>query len=401
MAPDHDPDDERHGPDDPLPPEDRLWRHPSELAAGINPPAAWFGSPPTGSTSTRRSLTASALAGACLAGAVVAVGAMWLTRPTQVVERHTAATAASAVTTASFAFTAVPTERLSKTFGPSLPSVRALRAGTWISGSGAWLDDRGTVLTASPLVAGATEVIVTGIDGVRQPAEVAGTDAATGVTALKVSRTSGTPLPTDRTAAARAGEPVAIVGSPSAEAGQRATDASTATAVIRVASMRSTVADLLLHDAVELDRIVPADAVGGLLVDAGGHVVGLTIGTSSERSLGVVTPAADAVKAGTALRDHGRVDRALLGVRAVDLDPAAATLMAIPGGARLTVVMYGSPAASAGLRSGDVVTGVDGYEVDDASDLVVALRRLQPGDHITMAVRQGRRTVSRSVTLGG
>src|SRR3954470_1731501 len=273
MTPDRDPDDERPGTDPPLPPEDRLWRHPSEIGAGGSPPAAWV-PPPSGAGPQavgRRTVAAGALAGACLAGALVAVGAMWVTRPTRVVERGIPITTAKATPTASLTFTAVPSERIATDLGPSLPVVRAQHDdGAWTGGTGVWLDDKGTVLTASPLVAEAGLVLVTGTDGISRRAKVRGTDQVTGVTVLTVSRTSGTPI-SARSTKVRAGEPVVIVGAPGAAAGDRSTAATTATALVRVASMRSTIGALVVHDALQLDRAVPADAVGGVLVDAGGR----------------------------------------------------------------------------------------------------------------------------------
>ena len=401
MAPDHDPDDERLGPDDPLPPEDRLWRHPSELAAGIGPPAAWFTGAPAVAPAgpSRRGMAVGALAGACLAGAVVAVGAMWIARPTRVEKGAVPMSTVRSVTTAALTFSPVPTERLAAAFGPSLPAVRVLHAGQWATGSGMWLDDHGTVLTATALIDGATEVLVTGKDGIARRATIAGIDSATGITALTVERTSGTPMTAD-VAPPRAGEPVAIVGATGVVTGDHAAAATTATAVVRVASMRSSVDGTVLHDTVQLDRTVPPDAVGGVLVDSDGRIVGINLGQATD-GLGVVSPATDALAAGRSLRDHGTVPRAVLGVRATDLDPAAIAMLKVTGGAKLTEVTPGSPAASAGLEVGDVITKVDGHQVDDPSDLVLALRRLQPGDRVEVAVRHGDQTIPHQVTLGG
>ena len=71
----------------PLPPEDRLWRHPSELGGGTPAPAAWATPPPSHQGRGPNALLA--LGAACLAGAVVAVGVMWFTRPTKVVVEWT------------------------------------------------------------------------------------------------------------------------------------------------------------------------------------------------------------------------------------------------------------------------------------------------------------------------
>ncbi|HEX2577586.1 MAG TPA: PDZ domain-containing protein, partial [Aquihabitans sp.] len=164
---------------------------------------------------------------------------------------------------------------------------------------------------------------------------------------------------------------------------------------------RATVGDHVVHDAIQLDRPVPADAHGGALVDADGALLGLVVGNSTERELGTVVPADDAVDCALALRDHGTVRRAWLGVRAVDLDPDEATLLGVPGGARITEVTLGSPAAAAGVRVGDVVRAVDQHVVDDASDLVNDLADREPGEAVDLHVQRDGQQLGLPITLGG
>ena len=403
MSTDPDPDDERPVGDDPLPPDDRLWRHPSELGAGINPPGAWFDSPTAASTpaDVRRTLLVGALAGACLAGAVMAAGAIWLTRPAPVVTDTAPAVSVRPVT-ATVLFQGLPTERLAAQLGGSMAAIRVLRAGAWVVGTGVWLDDRGTIVTASPLVEGATRILVTGNDGMAQLAAVKGSDPATGITALVLDHTAGTAVSTQSTEA-RAGEVVAIMGATRAVAGRKTEAASTDPVVVRVASMRNTLKNLVLHDSIQLSRPVPADSVGGLLVDADGHPVAITLGTigTASNGFGLAVPADTALAAAEDLRDEGHVSRPWLGVSATDLEPGAAAMLHLAGGATITDVTDGSPASRAGLKEGDVVVAVGDTPVGDATDLVLALRDLNPGDHVTIAFRRAGHPNDRVVALGG
>ncbi|QXC60455.1 S1C family serine protease [Aquihabitans sp. G128] len=397
---DDDPDDERPVPDRLLPPEDRLWRHPSELGAGVAHP--FVGSAPAGRTD-RRSPATGALIGACLAGAVVAFGAMWLARPTRVVEHDLPANAVrSAATTqqASFSTDPVPTERLAAQMAPSLATLRVEHDGGWSTSSALWIDDRGTLAAAMPVVVGATQLVVVGDDGVSRKARLAGVDAATGIASLVVDRTAGTPI-TLATSKLKAGEPAALVGAPGGDAGNDDGHATVSSVLVRSVSLRATVGDLVLHDAVQLDREVPADALGGALVDVDGGLLGMVLGNSGEHQLGTVASGAAVIDTASALRDDGEVRRAWLGVEAVDLDPGQASLLEVEGGAHLTEVTPGSPAAKAGLRPGDVVTAVGGRPVDDASDLVVGLRSREPGDRTVVEVRRAGKTRQLTATLGG
>lgn len=395
---DDDPEDERPASDRLLPPEDRLWRHPSELAGTVGAPHALGPAP----ASSRRTPALTVLAGACLAGAVVAFGAMWIARPTRVVEQEQPARAIrTAVTTQSAVFGApVPTEDLSGRLGPSVAHVRVERDGAWTDGTAIWIDERGTLAVAGPLVAGATSILVTGDDRRSRPAELAGIDPVTGVAALVVDATGGTPFGVaDGTL--ETGVAAAVVGANGADAGQDSADATVALVVVRSVSVRATVGDVVLHDAIQLDRAVPDDAHGGALVDGEGDLLGMVVGNSAERGVGAAIPGPSVVAAATDLRDRGGVRRAWLGVRAVDLDPNGATLLGLPGGATLTEVTPQSPAAAAGLRVGDVVTAVDGRPIDDASDLVNRLAVLEPGAEVVVQVHRDRASASLPVTLGG
>ncbi|MGN6694307.1 MAG: S1C family serine protease [Aquihabitans sp.] len=399
MAFDDPGDEERPETTPPLPPEDRLWRHPSELAGGIPAPAAW--SPTSTPQPHRGSRVVVAMASAGLAGALVAVGVMWFARPTRVVVEQGEPVAAKTTATAVFASAGVPSEALATRLAPSLVQIEAEHGDTWSAGTGIRLDDDGTIAVATPLVDGATTVMVTGHEGDRVRAKTAGADAATGITVLVVTdKGQGGTAVAARAVDAKAGQPVAVISAASI-ASDGTTQQRVVTASVSATGQRTAVKPLLLHDAVQLDRAVPDDATGGVVVDAQGRLVGIVLDGSGAEDLAVVVPADDAMAAARGLRDEGAVRRAWLGVRAVDLGPTAAELMEVKGGAQLTMVQDGSPAAAAGLRKGDVITGVDGHPIGDASDLVVALRQWKPGEQVEVAYQRGTRPADVEITLGG
>ena len=384
----------------PLPPDDRLWRHPSELAGGVAPPAAWASSPAT--DPRRRTMAAAALASACLAGAVVAVGVMWVARPTRVVHDASVRTTQARPAAASFAPSQASTADLASSLAPSLVRVQVGHSDRWSSGTGIWLDDGGALLVATPLLGGDPSDAIT-VDRVGQapmPAMVVGSDAAPGISVVQVGDGHGTPLDV-ATADPPVGATVAVIGAARPAASARSTEARTVTAAIGTVGDRASVPPLVLHDALLLDRRVPEDAVGSVVVDGKGRVVGVVVAAANDDGLAVVAPAAEAIDAARDLRGDGQVRRAWLGVRAVDVSPAEALLLDVPGGARLTQVTPGSPAAATGLHPDDVVTSVDGQRVLDASDLVTALRRGRPGERVLLEWRRGTERHGADCTLGG
>ena len=397
-----DPEDERPIPDRLLPAEDRLWRHPSEIHASGGTSAA--GSPDTGAAPAgpgdRRTPALTALAGACLAGAVVTFGVMWFVRPARVdvaLPASSVRSATSVLTT--FTKDAVPTERLAIQLAPTIATLRVQRAGVWTTASALWIDDNGTLATAAPAVTDATQLIVVGTDGISQTAQLAGTDPATGVAALVVGRTAGTPISVAGRPS-RAGESCAVIGAGRTDAAKDPSNASVASVVIRSISLRASIGGTVIHDAIQLDRQIPVDASGGALVDVDGGLLGLVVGNSTGRSLGTAVDGNTVIATVKELRDHGLVKRAWLGVQAVDLTPDLASMLQVSGGARLTNVTPASPAASAGLQTGDVITAVANAPISNASDLVRTLRTHRPDEAIAITVARGTRTTKVTATLG-
>ena len=77
---------------------------------------------------------------------------------------------------------------------------------------------------------------------------------------------------------------------------------------------------------------------------------------------------------------YGKVTHGWLGIEGVDVSRGKAEEIGIPGGAEVRRVMAGSPAARAGLASGDVIMEVGDERVRSSTDLVVALRAHKPGE---------------------
>lgn len=387
--------DERPLASGPLPPDDRLWRHPSELAGGTAPPSSWM--VPEPQPAPRRSTLIAALAGAGLAGALVAVGVMWVAGPTRVVQ-EASPTASLPVTTAAYS-AAMPAATLARKLAPSLVHVTAAQGDGWVDGTGVWLDDQGAVAVASAIVDGSGDITVVDHRGHQTRAMAIGSDPATGMTVLRVADHDDLATGLAATQAATAGQPIAVIGANAPSSGGASQRVLTAS--VSATGIRTTVDPVVLHDAVQLDRSLPSDSLGGVAVDAKGAVVGFVLSQSGADDLAVLVPADEALAAARDLRDDGEVRRAWLGVRAVDLEPTVARLLAIDAGARLTQIDRGSPAAAAGLERSDVIVRVGDADIDGASDLVLALRQHHPGEEVAVVWHRGNEVASATITLGG
>ena len=149
----------------------------------------------------------------------------------------------------------------------------------------------------------------------------------------------------------------------------------------------------------QIDEVIQTDAPinpgnsGGPLLDARGRVVGVNSqiatgsGGNGNVGIGFAVPVEPGAR-GAARAEPRRDDQAPL--------PRRHHRRPTPQGAEIGEVTPGGPAADAGLRTGDVITGVDGRPVSEPSDVSEAIDGLQPGDTVQVEVsRDGeRRTIS-------
>ncbi len=88
------------------------------------------------------------------------------------------------------------------------------------------------------------------------------------------------------------------------------------------------------------------------------------------------------------LVEHGRVIRGWLGVAPQDMTPELAGAMGLQSarGVLVAAVQIESPAASAGIRPGDVITAIDDVEVVDGRDALNRIAAMRPGTEIRLAL---------------
>jgi putative serine protease PepD len=145
--------------------------------------------------------------------------------------------------------------------------------------------------------------------------------------------------------------------------------------------------------AIQTDAAINHGNSGGPLIDvATNTVIGINdqIESDSNDNAGVgFSVPIDRSNAETLIAG-GTVKHAYLGVR----------IQSVSGGARITQVVDGSPAAKAGLKVGDVITAFDGKTTTSADDLTAAVTGAKSGDTVTVTVKRGGTTKHVSVQLG-
>ena len=258
-------------------------------------------------------------------------------------------------------------------------------------GSGFVIDGDGHIATNQHVVDGANKITVTFADGTKAGAKVVGTDSSTDVAVIKVDAPKSElhPLQFADSNGVLVGDGVVAIGSPFGLEG-------TVTTGIVSALNRTIQApnNFTINGAIQTDAAINHGNSGGPLLDADGHVIGINAQIESDSGgndgVGFAIPSSIVQRVAQQLISSGKVAHAYLGVQLSDGN----------GGAQVGQVVSGAPAADAGVRTGDVVTAIDGKTITGADALVTAVDGKKPGDTVTLKVRRGGSTSDIKVKLG-
>ncbi|HEV2692524.1 MAG TPA: Do family serine endopeptidase [Verrucomicrobiae bacterium] len=274
-------------------------------------------------------------------------------------------------------------------FGNQVPdsSREFTRRDNWL-GSGMIVTPDGYILTANHVVDGADEVEV-GIsnDKTQYAAKIIGTDPATDIAVLKIEAADLPAITLGDSSQLEVGDVTLAIGNPFG-VGQTVTRG-IISALGRSLPMDQDQSDpsrsAHYQDFIQTDASINQGNSGGALVDAQGRLIGINdaivspSGTSAGIGFAIPINLARTVMEG--FLNGGRVARGYLGVDLQDLDPGLAKSFGVPtsGGAIVADVGPGSPAATAGLKSGDVIVAVDDQPVTGVENLKVTISQLRPG----------------------
>jgi len=238
-------------------------------------------------------------------------------------------------------------------------------------GSGVIVDPRGIIVTNNHVVNGATDVKVAVQGGKQYSVDVLIADSKTDLAVLRIKDPGGKTFPALQFADSdklEVGDLVLAIGNPFG-VGQ------TVTSGIVSALARTGVESSDYEAFIQTDAAINPGNSGGALVDLSGHLVGINtaIFTQSGGSVGIgfAIPANMARTVANAGENGGKLVLPWLGARLQEVTPDIANSLSIdsPHGALVTDVAPQSPAEQAGLKSGDLITAIDGVEVDQPQGL--------------------------------
>ena len=265
-------------------------------------------------------------------------------------------------------------------------------------GSGFIVSADGLILTNAHVVKDAKEVTVRLADRREFSAKVLGSDAATDIAVLRIDAQGLTTVRLGDPKLLQVGDPVLAIGAPYGLE-------QTATAGIVSAKGRSLPGDAAVPF-IQTDAAVNPGNSGGPLFDAAGNVVGINAQiysrTGGFQGVSFAIPVDVALRVRDQIVATGKAQHARLGVMVQDLTQPLANSFGLPrpDGALVANVEPKSPAALAGLKSGDVILRIDGEVMVQAGTLSARIAQSQPGDKIKLSVWRGQKPIDMEVTLG-
>jgi serine protease Do len=293
-----------------------------------------------------------------------------------------------------------PMEKFFRQFGDQFGQGQAPHRHETImgEGSGFFISPDGYAVTNNHVVDHAKSVQVTTDDGTIYTAKVVGTDQKTDLALIKVDGKSDFPYVKFADHTPAVGDWVVAVGNPFGLGG-------TVTAGIVSARGRDIGAGPY-DDYVQIDAPINKGNSGGPAFDVDGNVIGVNtaIYSPSGGSVGIgFDIPADTVKTVVAqLKSSGHVTRGWLGVQIQPVTAGIADSLGLKKaeGAMVDEPQNGSPAAKAGIQSGDVITAVNGTAVKDARDLARTIGTMAPDSTVKLDILRNGESKSVSLTLG-
>lgn len=260
-------------------------------------------------------------------------------------------------------------------------------------------DKGGYILTNDHVVSGAGSIQISFADGRVLPGKVVGTDPESDLAVLRIEGSGLTPITFGQSEKAQVGDVVLAVGDPFG-VGQ------TVTMGIVSALGRNRLGVNRYENFIQTDAAINPGNSGGALVDINGNLIGINsvIYSQSGGSLGIgfAIPVSMAKGVMEQIIAEGSVTRGFVGITPRDITPELAEALKLPvaRGALVENVSKPSPANTAGLKAGDVITAIDGKPIQDSVAAMAVIAALKPGMDANFALIRNQKEMMIAVNIG-
>ncbi|MCJ7458624.1 MAG: DegQ family serine endoprotease [candidate division Zixibacteria bacterium] len=277
-------------------------------------------------------------------------------------------------------------------------------------GSGFIFDKNGYILTNNHVVSGADNITVKLADGSEYKAKLMGTDSETDIAVIKIETRK--PLPTVELGdsdAMRVGDWVVAIGNPFPQLGlDRTVTVGVVSAKGRKGLRFGEGESPAFQNYIQTDAAINPGNSGGPLCNIEGKVIGINAaitnptGQSFNIGIGFAIPIDLAKTVLPRLAEGKQVSRGYLGIAPVNITKDLKDAFDLPSTEGLLVqqVQPNTPAAKAGMKTGDVILTLDGKKVADADQFRLQVAGLEPGKTIDLGILRNGKKMVLKVKLG-
>ena len=264
-------------------------------------------------------------------------------------------------------------------------------------GSGVIVDTDGHIATNNHVIENADQVRVQLADRRVAVAQVVGRDPDSDLALLKIGLDHLPVMPFGHSDKLRVGDVVLAIGNPLGLS-------QTVTHGIVSATGRGQLGLATFENFIQTDAAINPGNSGGALINTRGELVGINTAIVAKNTgaegIGFAIPVNMVRGVIHELITHGKVVRGWIGVIPEDFSDDQAASRGLSQGGVVVVDLYlNSPALEAGLRPGDILTGIDGTRVKSAQDILAHVASTRPGASIRIAGLRGRATFEATMTV--
>jgi serine protease DegQ len=306
---------------------------------------------------------------------------------------------------------ASPAQLVARVLGPSVVNIASSGTESGLGGSGSQeyeyaYEGSGVIYSADGMIITNNHVVtddngdladkleVTLATGERLPATIVGTDPMTDLAVVKVDAGIGLPAATFVTETPDVGEYAIAIGSPLGY--QNSVSLGVVSGVGRSIEEAQGQDGVALNNLIQTDAPISPGNSGGALANAGGQVMGINVAyeppATGAVSIGFAIPSVVVAQIADQIISTGKATHAYLGVSTRTVTPDLQTQFDLSRSSGILVaeVTSGGPAAKAGILQGDIIITIDGEDMVESADVLVAIRDRKPGETVQVELdREG------------